>query len=107
MIKRMALYLYILKCSDDSYYTGVTNNMDKRLSEHQIGINKSCYTYNKRPVQLVFSELFPDNLYGIEWEKKIKRWTRRKKEALIEGNYNDLHEFSTCKNHTHFSNKIK
>jgi putative endonuclease len=81
--------------------------MDQRLSEHQIGINKSCYTYNKRPVQLVFSELFQDNLYCIEWEKKIKRWTRRKKEALIEGNYNDLHEFSTCKNQTHFRNKIK
>ncbi|MFO0356557.1 MAG: GIY-YIG nuclease family protein [Sphingobacteriaceae bacterium] len=104
---KMALYLYILKCSDDSYYTGITNDMDQRLSEHQIGINKSCYTYNKRPVQLVFSELFQDNLYCIEWEKKIKRWTRRKKEALIEGNYNDLHEFSTCKNQTHFRNKIK
>ena len=102
----MALYLYILKCSDDSYYTGITNNMDKRLNEHQIGINKNCYTYNKRPVQLVFSELFQDNMYGIEWEKKIKRWTRRKKEALIAGNYNDLHQFSVCKNQSHFSHKI-
>ncbi len=103
----MALYLYILKCSDESYYTGVTNNIDKRLKEHQIGINKSCYTYDKRPVQLVFCELFHDNLYCIEWEKKIKGWTRRKKEALIAGNYDNLHEFSVCKNHSHFSNKMK
>ena len=100
----MSLYLYILKCSDNSYYTGVTNDLEKRIIQHQAGLKKDCYTYHKRPVDLVFGELFVDNMFCIEWEKKIKKWTRRKKEALINGRYEDLPELASCKNETHFSN---
>lgn len=103
----MALYLYILKCADNSYYTGVTNDLDRRILEHQAGIKRDCYTFHKRPVCLVFSELFIDNMLGIEWEKRIKGWTRKKKEALISGKFDDLPGFSACKNESHYSNKRK
>jgi len=68
-------------------------------------LNRDCYTYHKRPVVLVFSELFIDYNFCIEWEKRIKKWTRRKKEALISGRYDDLKVLAECKNETHFSNK--
>jgi putative endonuclease len=47
-------YVYILKCSDDSYYTGVTSNLTKRLFQHETGFYPDCYTANKRPVELVY-----------------------------------------------------
>jgi putative endonuclease len=103
----MSLYLYILKCSDNSYYTGVTNDLEKRIIQHQIGLKMDCYTFHKRPGSLVFSEIFIDKRLCIEWEKKLKKWTRKKKEALINGKYDDLKQLSECKNETHFSNYIK
>ncbi|MCH8157390.1 MAG: GIY-YIG nuclease family protein [Nitrospinae bacterium] len=87
-------FVYILKCSDNSYYTGVTNNVEKRVSEHQEGWIKECYTYNKRPVQLVFQEEFRLVDQAIQSEKQIKGWSRKKKEALIRGDYDQLPELS-------------
>jgi putative endonuclease len=75
-------FVYILKCSDDSYYTGVTNNLEKRFSEHQSGIIKG-YTSKRLPVRLVFSERLTDINQAIRFEKQIKGWNRKKKEALI------------------------
>jgi len=49
------MYVYILKCSDGSYYVGVTNNLEKRVEQHQAGININAYTHNKRPLKLVFT----------------------------------------------------
>jgi putative endonuclease len=49
-------FVYILKCNDDSFYTGVTNDIDRRLHEHHSGENISCYTYHKKPLTLVFCE---------------------------------------------------
>ncbi len=83
-------YVYILKCIDDSYYTGVTNDIERRLIEHQEGKNKSSYTYNKRPVELVFYASFSNIEMAIEVEKQIKKWSRAKKQALIEGRFDDL-----------------
>lgn len=50
----MNYYLYILKCADNTFYTGVTNNLERRLKEHESGVNKDCYTFNRRPLKLVF-----------------------------------------------------
>jgi len=66
-------YVYILKCNDGSYYTGVTNNLDKRFQEHQSGLNVDSYTHNKRPVELIFYADFTDIKCAIEKEKQIKR----------------------------------
>ncbi len=92
------MYVYILKCSDNSYYTGVTNDLDKRIVEHNYGINKDCYTYTRRPLNLVFYEIFQNPTQAILWEKKIKGWSRAKKEALISSEFEKLTDLSKCKN---------
>lgn len=87
------MWVYILECSDKSYYTGVTNNLDRRLFEHNSGIHKG-YTSIRLPVKLLFSEEFNDPRTAIEREKQIKGWSRSKKEALIKSDYNLLVELS-------------
>ena len=88
------LYVYILKCSDDSYYVGVTNNLEVRFYQHQEGVFETCYTYKRRPVELKYYEIIQDNLQAIAREKQLKGWTRIKKEALINQNWKNLIEFS-------------
>jgi len=83
-------YVYILKCSDDSYYTGVTSNLTKRITEHKTGKHKDSYTYSRRPVQLKFYAEFTDISLAIPTEKQIKKWSRAKKEALINGEFEKL-----------------
>jgi putative endonuclease len=68
----------------------VTNDLDKRIQEHNLGINKDAYTYNRRPVELVYSTYFTDFKIAFEWEAKIKKWSRAKKEALINGDFDLL-----------------
>lgn len=87
-------YVYILKCVDNSYYTGVTNNLEERVLEHQSGNDPKSYTYRKRPLKLVWFEYYNDINQAIEKEKQIKGWTRKKKEALIDGDYDLLVELS-------------
>ncbi len=94
------LYVYILKCSDDSYYTGLTNNIELRVAQHNSGTVTDSYTCHRKPVKLVYCEMFTEYLKAIEWEKRIKGWTRRKKEALINGEWDKLKEFSKCMNDT-------
>ena len=96
-------YVYILKCSDDSYYTGVTNNIDRRLKEHKRSTSQSSYTATRQPVKLVFQEVFYRPMQAIKFEKQVKGWSRKKKEALIERNWDRLRELATCKNGTHYS----
>ena len=93
-------FVYILKCSDNSYYTGFTNNLERRFAEHSSDKNKDCYTFDKRPLELVWFETFNDVLDAIAIEKKIKGWTRRKKEALINEDWDKLVLYS--KNYTEF-----
>ncbi|WP_316771456.1 GIY-YIG nuclease family protein [Pedobacter frigiditerrae] len=97
--------VYILKCSDGSYYTGITNDIDRRLYEHQNGENIACYTYKRR--SLVFYENFPDVNQAIDFEKQIKGWSRKKKEAIINDNWEKLKELSICKNETNYKNYIQ
>ena len=94
------LFVYIVKCKDDSYYTGVTNNVEKRVVEHNYGLNKKSYTYSRRPVKLVFSQEFSDYLEAIRFEKQVKGWSRAKKEALIEKDFEKLVKLSNRKNNS-------
>ena len=84
------MYVYILKCCDDTYYTGITNNLEKRFQEHEQGINRNCYTHTRRPLRIVFYEIFENALSAIAFEKKLKGWSRQKKKALINGDYESL-----------------
>lgn len=83
-------YVYILRCSDETYYTGVTSNLDQRMFEHLEGKHKNSYTFKRRPVHLVFFSEFTDINLAFEKEKQIKKWSRAKKEALIKGRYDIL-----------------
>lgn len=95
----MSYFVYILTCSDKSYYIGVTNNVEKRAWEHNQGIVKG-YTYKKRPVKLVYFQEFADINKAIAFEKQLKGWRREKKEALIKGDINTLKKLSKgYKNH--------
>ncbi|GLB47759.1 hypothetical protein Y10_01270 [Neptunitalea sp. Y10] len=86
----MVSYVYILLCADKSYYTGVTANLEQRLFQHESGYFKDCYTFKRRPLQLVFYCEFSDITMAISKEKQIKKWSRVKKEALIQGDFEEL-----------------
>ena len=75
-------YVYILKCSDGLTYTGITNSIYRRFEEHQKGINKNCFTFKRRPLELIFKQEFNDINQAIYFEKKIKNWSGKKKLAL-------------------------
>ena len=92
-------YLYILECADGSYYTGSTWNLEKRLWEHQNGLGAN-YTQRRLPVKLVYCELYDRVEDAFRREKQIQGWRRCKKQALIEGNIENLIEFS--KNYTQY-----
>ncbi|MBL7855078.1 MAG: GIY-YIG nuclease family protein [Cyclobacteriaceae bacterium] len=76
-------FVYIVECADGLYYTGVTNNLDKRLHEHNEGVDPKSFTYRRRPVKLRYWLEFQDVNQAIEWEKQLKGWGRKKKEALF------------------------
>ncbi|EJL64087.1 GIY-YIG nuclease family protein [Flavobacterium sp. CF136] len=99
--------VYILKCSDNSYYTGMTNNIERRLNEHNFGINKECYTFYKRPLELVFCAEFNEVNQAIAFEKQVKGWSRKKKESIINNKWEDLKKFSECLNETTHKNYIQ
>ena len=90
-------FVYILLCSDNSYHTGVTNDLERRLYKHQNGVDPNSYTFKRRPLKLVFSEIFNDPKQAIAFEKQIKGWRRAKKEAIINGDWHLLPELSKSK----------
>jgi putative endonuclease len=86
-------YIYILLCSNGQYYTGSTNNIKIRLVQHQNG-EGSNYTKKHLPVELVYVEEFDNIKDAFYREKQIQGWSRKKKEALINGEYSKLLELS-------------
>jgi len=79
----MIHYVYILKCNDDSLYVGCTNNLEKRIKQHNESKSGAHYTKIRRPVVLVYSEIAPTLKEARDREAEIKRWHRDKKMALI------------------------
>ena len=98
-------FVYILKCLDVSYYVGITSNLDRRVTEHNAGKYADAYTYSRRPVELVWCQEFLEPNQAISFEKKIKNWSRAKKEAVIKGEWDLLPILAECKNETHSKNK--
>ncbi len=81
--------MYILECGDGSYYTGSTNNLELRLTQHQAGEGAN-HTKKHLPVKLVYYEEFQRIDEAFNREKQVQGWSRKKKEALINGNSNLL-----------------
>ncbi len=90
--------VYILECSDQSFYVGVTNDIESRLVQHQEGINRKAYTHSRRPVKLVFTEHFHHINDAIAFEKQLKGWRREKKIAIINGEWDKLPALSIAYN---------
>ena len=82
----MAFWVYMLKCADGSFYVGHTDDLERRVAEHQSGIIAG-YTHSRRPVALAYAEGFPTRLEALAMERRIKGWTRAKKEALAAGDW--------------------
>ena len=87
-------YVYIVQCRDGFYYTGITNNLEKRIDEHNEGKIKTCFTYRRRPVTVKYFERFKDVNQAIAREKQLKGWSRAKKEALFHEEYDVLKELA-------------
>jgi len=87
----MGAFAYMLRCADGSYYVGSArgDDLEPRVAEHQAGARPG-YTYTRRPVRLVWSERFDRITDAIAAERKIKGWSRAKKEALIKGDWAQL-----------------
>jgi len=96
-------YVYILKCNDNSLYVGITSDIERRVIEHNAGKYPEAYTHSRRPVTLVFYQDFTDPNQAILFEKKIKKWSRQKKQALIDENYDELQRLSECRNETNYT----
>jgi len=86
-------YVYILQCSDNSLYIGHTENIQNRLNTHNAGLGPA-YTAIRRPIQLIYHESHPTKKSTVRREKQIKKWTRAKKQSLIKGDMNRLHQLS-------------
>jgi putative endonuclease len=86
-------WVYIVQCSDKSYYIGSTTNLERRLSDHNTR-RYNGYTSTRLPVRLIWSLAFSDYRYAFAFERRIKKWTRAKKEALMRGDFKKLHLIS-------------
>ena len=85
----MSFWVYILQCADGSYYTGHTDDLDRRLAEHDNGFCGG-YTSTRRPLKLQWASDFADRDNAFAMERRIKGWSRAKKEALIVGDIERL-----------------
>ncbi len=91
----MGAFVYMLRCADGSFYVGSAtgDDLEKRIAEHQTGAYPG-YTFARRPVRLVWSEHFDRITDAIATERKLKGWSRAKKEALIKGDWSRIEQLS-------------
>lgn len=95
--------MYILLCSNKTYYTGSTKNLQRRLLQHQTGRGAN-YTRKHGPVELLYYEGFSRIDWAFYREKQVQRWSQAKKEALMKGDVSELHHLSICQNESYFGN---
>ncbi|MEA3374255.1 MAG: GIY-YIG nuclease family protein [Campylobacterota bacterium] len=79
----MPYYVYILRCSDNTFYTGITTNLDKRIDEHNTSPKAAKYTRSRRPVTLIYHETSENRSEATKREMAIKKMTRQEKEKLV------------------------
>lgn len=84
MAEKIKYFVYILECNNNTFYTGITNNLKKRLRQHNGEIvGGAFYTRNKRPVKLIYTEEYETHIDAARREVKIKQMTRTQKENLV------------------------
>lgn len=82
MVPEVSYSVYIVRCSDDTFYTGITNNLEKRISDHNLSDKGAKYTRSRRPVSLAYHESCENKSIALKRELAIKKMTRSQKEAL-------------------------
>jgi tRNA/rRNA methyltransferase len=87
----MTFWAYVVRCADDSYYTGHTDNLERRIGQHNLG-EIPGYTQTRRPVTLLWCQDFGSRQEALAAEFQVKGWSRRKKEALAREDWADLHD---------------
>lgn len=95
----MAFWVYILRCSDNSFYTGHTDDLQRRVGMHQAG-EIPGYTHDRRPLELVYSQECATREEALAAELQIKGWSRGKKEALCRGDWQSINRLGRGK-HRH------
>ena len=83
-------HVYMLTCADGTIYVGITGNIERRIAEHELGVDPFCYTFRRHPISLLWSTTYYDVLEAIECEKKLKRWSHKKKLALVAGSWDKV-----------------
>jgi putative endonuclease len=88
----MSAFVYMLRCADGSLYIGTATGVDLagRIAQHQSGARPEAYTFTRRPVELIWSEHFPTITDAIAVERKLKGWSRAKKQALAAGDWGSV-----------------
>jgi predicted GIY-YIG superfamily endonuclease len=86
----MSFWVYILKCSDGSYYTGHTDHLERRMAQHRSRAFPSCFTASRLPVELAFVQEMRTREEAIAAERQIKGWSRKKKEAMMRGDWSEV-----------------
>jgi predicted GIY-YIG superfamily endonuclease len=89
-------WVYILRCSDGSYYTGHTDNLERRMGQYQTG-ECTGYTAKRRPLELVWSQECVTREEALSAERQIKGWSRKKKEAMMRGDWAEVSRLAQCK----------
>ncbi len=88
----MQIWVYLLRCADGAFYVGTHRGPDPadREAEHNAGVRREAWTYERRPVKLVWTSEFEDPFEAVAFERQLKGWSRAKKEALIRGDWNAI-----------------
>ena len=89
----MAFWCYILRCADRKYYTGHTDDLERRLAQHSVG-GFCAFTSPRRPVELIWAQEFPSRYEALAVELRVKKWSRAKKEALAANDRGALSNFA-------------
>ena len=89
-------WVYILRCADGSYYTGHTDNLEARIGQHQTGECEG-YTTTRRPVELAWSQECVTREEALSAERQIKGWNRKKKEAMMRGDWAEVSRLAQSK----------
>ena len=92
--KNMSFCVYILKCADGSYYTGHTDHLERRMAQHRNRAFPSCFTASRLPVELAFVQEMRTREEAIAAERQIKGWSRKKKEAMMRGDWSEVSRLS-------------
>lgn len=97
----------MLQCNDESIYVGVTNDVARRFNEHQTAYNPNAYTASRLPVKIIYIKSFRNFIEAIQYENKLKKWSRDKKLALTMNNIELLKKLAECTNETSHKNYIR